>query len=66
MNERKEWIKCSHSANGMTTATVSLVEGNLSVRWSVKTFVNAIPAGVKEARAGAVKALDQLKEALGE
>lgn len=63
--ELKEWVKVSHSPK-TTTVTVSLVEGNLSVRWSVKTYSTAIKGGVREARAGATKALDELKIALAE
>lgn len=63
--ERKEWVKLAHSPSG-TTVSVTIQEGNQSVRWTVKTYSSAvgIKAGVKEARNGAVRALDQLQEAL--
>lgn len=63
--ERKEWVKLAHSPSG-TTVSVTVQEGNQSVRWTVKTYSSAVgvKSGVKEARNGAVRALDQLQEAL--
>ena len=63
MPEGKEWVKVSHSANGVTVVTVTLVEGNLSARWSVKSFTSGIKAGVEEARTRAHQALTDLREA---
>jgi hypothetical protein len=59
--EIKEWVKVGHS-QGRTTVTVTLVQGNLSVKWPVKTFVNEIKAGRREARIYAHKALAALNE----
>ena len=56
---RKEWVRISHSPT-QTTATVTLQQGNLSVRWSVKTYSTGVAKGVKEARAGAERALADL------
>ena len=62
----KEWVKVAHAANGTTTVTVSIVQENLSVRWAVKTYTNQIKAGLVDARAGANKAMADLRQALGE
>jgi hypothetical protein len=59
--EIKEWVKVGHS-QGRTTVTVTLVQGNLSVKWQVKTFVNEIKAGRREARRYAHAALEALGE----
>ena len=61
----KEWVKVAKPVNGPAVVTVSLVDGNLSARWSVKAF-NRIKDGVVEARAGATAALEQLREAVAE
>lgn len=63
--EVKEWIKVGHS-QGRTTVTVTLLEGTLSVKWQVKTFVNEIKSGVAEARGYAQKALADLREVAGD
>lgn len=65
MDERKEWVRVSHAA-GKTNVTVTISEGNLTARWSVKTFAGAIKVGVLEARAGAEKAITDLREALSD
>ena len=65
MSERKEWVKVSHSP-GRTTVSVTLQEGNCSVRWGVKSYPGQIKASVAEARSGAETALAELQEALSE
>lgn len=62
MAESKEWLSVKHSPK-QTTVTVSLQEGNLSVRWTVKAYTTTIKAGVKEAREYAEKALADLRAA---
>jgi hypothetical protein len=57
--EIKEWVKVRHF-QGRTTVTVTLVQGNLSVKWQVKTFVNEIKSGRREARRYAHAALEAL------
>lgn len=59
--EIKEWVKVGHS-QGRTTVTVTLMQGHLSVKWQVKTFVNEIKAGRREARSYAHNALRALQE----
>lgn len=60
-DEVKEWLSI-RSTPKQTTATVSIVQGSLSARWSVKTYETQLKQGVLRARAGAIKALDQLRE----
>ena len=59
--EPKEWLKVKHSPSG-TTATVTLQEDNLTVSWSVKTYVGQIKDGIREARLGAQRAMVDLRE----
>lgn len=66
MPQHKEWLRVSHGANNTTSVTVTLVEENLSVKWSVKTYTSTIAKGVAEARAGARKALAELQAALAD
>lgn len=63
MNETKEWMNVKHSPT-ITTVTCTMMEGNLTVKWTVKTYVGQIKRGVAEARAGARKAMDDLQFAL--
>ena len=63
MSEVKEWVKVVHAA-GRTNVTVTLVDGNLTARWSVKCYASTIKQGVAEARAAAEKALQELREAV--
>lgn len=65
MNESKEWIRVSHAGN-KTHVTVTIVEDNLSVRWSVKCYASTLKWGVEQARAGARKALAELHQAIAE
>lgn len=62
----KEWVKVAQDAKGNKTVTVSMQQANLSSRWVVKTYAPAIKGAVKEARAGARKALADVREALAE
>lgn len=63
--DRKEWVKASRSANGQTIVSVTLQEGNLTSRWSVKAY-GKIKEAVLEARSYAGSNLDQLREATEE
>lgn len=57
--ERKEWVRVSVSPTA-TMVSVTLQEGNTTVKWTVKTYASTIAQGRTEARAGATKALDAL------
>lgn len=63
MTEAKEWFSVNHNAKS-TTVTCSIQEGNLSVKWAVKTYATQIEQGVAEARCGARDALRRLREAV--
>lgn len=58
----KEWLRVHKPTNGPAVVTCTVQDGNLTAKWSVKSFHN-IKAGVAEARRGATDALGQLKEA---
>jgi len=59
----REWVKARRGANGVTTVTVSLWDGgNLSARYTVKAY-GRIKAAVTEARVGAHRMLEELREA---
>lgn len=66
--EVKEWFKIQHGANGATSVTCSVQDGNLSVRWAVKTYAGKdyIKKAVAEARRFAFESLDELKKAIAE
>ena len=64
--ERKEWFRVSRSGNGVGTVTVTVQEGNQSVKWSVRAYSNDVKKGLVEAKAGAEKALAQLQAAVEE
>lgn len=59
----KEWVRVARPANGPTIVTVTLVEDNLTAKWSVKAYGN-IRTSVGEARTSATAALAELKEAV--
>lgn len=58
----KEWLRVSKPANGPAVVTCTVQDGNLTAKWSVKSF-NNIRSGVEQARYGAKNALEQLREA---
>jgi hypothetical protein len=60
MTAPKEWLRVSHTPTG-STVTCTLLDGNLSVRWTVKCYTHTIRECVIEARAGAIKALADLR-----
>lgn len=62
--DEKVWWKVAHTANGATSVTASLQEGNLSVKWTVKTFASTVTGSVGEAEKGARQAMADLKTAL--
>lgn len=64
--QTKEWVRVSHAATGTTSVTVTLVEENLTAKWSVKTYASQIRRGVAEARLYAQQAMRDLHDALDE
>jgi hypothetical protein len=63
MAQYNEWVRVSHAAD-KTTVTVTLVEDNLTAKWSVKCYTSTIKKGVAEARKLATSALADLREAM--
>ena len=61
--EVKESFVFSRAANGNSSLTCTRTEGNISVRFSVKTFTGTLSKGVEEAREGAQRSLNEIKEA---
>jgi hypothetical protein len=57
----KEWLKVVHTPTG-TRATVTLYGDNLTVRWTVKTYMSRIKEGIAEARLHAQKVMVELRE----
>ena len=57
----KEWVKAAKPVNGPTVVTVTLVDGNLTAKWSVKAYGN-IKAGVAEARTKADAIVGEARE----
>lgn len=65
MAERKEWCRVNRAANGHMSVSLTLLEGGLSVRWSVRVYgAKAVKSGVTEARRYAEQAMTELQEAL--
>ena len=63
MSEAKEWLSVKRSPKGAAVVTCSLVEDNLSARWSVATTTATLRHGVADARKGAQLALSELRKA---
>lgn len=61
--EIKEWVSITHTAQGATSAKVTLQDGVLTARWAVKTYVGHMEEGIRDARAGAEKALEAMRAA---
>lgn len=61
MTPVKEWIKVSRGPNGPAMVTVTLVDGNLTTKSTVK-MLGDLKASVTEARAQANAWLDELRE----
>lgn len=58
----KEWIRYSRSANGANVVTCTQQDGNLTVKYATKAY-RTIKDGVSDARTGATRAMNELKEA---
>lgn len=61
--EQKLWLSAKHSPTG-TTVTATIQEGNLTARWTVKAFGSTVKTAVPQAKAGAAKAIEALREGL--
>lgn len=45
----KEWIRVNRDARGRTTVTVTMQDGEITVKWSTVAFAR-IAGGIKEGR----------------
>jgi hypothetical protein len=62
----KRYVKVQHSAAGATTVTVTLVDGELSASWGVKSYLNDVGAATIAADKAAHQAMDKVRAALEE
>lgn len=60
----KEYVSASARAGGKTVIRVSLLDGLLSAKAEVVTYVGNITTAVKSARAQARAILEELKQAM--
>ena len=60
----KRYVSVKRSAAGASAVTVSLVDGELSARWTVKTYIGDIGKATKTADDYARRALDEVRAAL--
>lgn len=60
----KRYVSVKRSAAGATVATVSLVDGELSAKWSVKTYIGHVDDAIKTADHYAHQALDEIRRGL--
>lgn len=62
----KRYVSVRRSAAGATSVTVALVDGELSARWTVKTYIGSVADATETADAYAHKALDEVRRGLEE
>ena len=60
----KRYVSVKRSAAGATAVTVSLVDGEISSRWTVKTYIGAVGDATATADEYARRALDEIRAGL--
>lgn len=60
----RRYVSVARSAAGATSVTVSLVDGDLSARWTVKTYVGQVGDATKVADEYARRALEEVRQSL--
>ena len=60
----KRYVSVKRSAAGASAVTVSLVDGELSARWTVKTYIGNVADATRTADAYAAKALEEIRVGL--
>lgn len=60
----KRYVSVNRSAAGKTTVTVTLVDGEMSAKWSVSTYIGDIQKAVGEADTYARKSLEEVAKKL--
>lgn len=59
----RRYVRVQHNV-GATSVTVSLVDGDLSAKWTVKSYLGNVKAATTEADSAAHRALDEVRTAL--
>jgi hypothetical protein len=58
----RRYVSVKRAASGtFTTVTVSLIDGDLSARWSVKTYIGNVGAATANADTYARRALEEIR-----
>jgi hypothetical protein len=60
----KRYVSVRRSAAGATAVTVSLVDGDIAAKWTVKTYIGHVKDAVENAEAYALRALEEVREGL--
>ena len=60
----KGYVSVKRSAAGATAVTVSLVDGEISARWTVKTYIGSVADATATADQYAHRALDEIRAGL--
>ena len=60
----RRYVRIARSAAGVSTATVTIVDGDLSAKWSTKTYLGEIGRAVGDAESCARRALEETRAKL--
>lgn len=60
----KRYVSARRSAAGATAVTVTLVDGEISARWTVKTYIGDVADATKNADEYAHRALEEIRVGL--
>lgn len=60
----KRYVSVKRSAAGATAVTVSLVDGEISARWTVKTYIGSVADATTTADEYAHRALEEIRVGL--
>lgn len=60
----KRYVSVRRSAAGATAVTVSLVDGEIAARWTVKTYIGSVADATKSADEYAHRALEEIRVGL--
>lgn len=60
----KRYVKVNRSAAGASAVTVSLVDGELSAKWTVKTYIGNVADATRTADEYARRALEEIRVGL--
>lgn len=60
----KRYVSVKRSAAGATAVTVALVDGEISSRWTVKSYIGSVADATKTADEYAHRALEEIRAGL--